>query len=261
MGRYWPWITAFLKRKFGASLGPCGRTRPRGQMASSVSSFRRHGRLLSEMSCKLWQRSGHSMVVACISSIKCIWFYSARRKTLKKSKDYRSVSLIHSFSKLFAKLLSSRLASHIHRLVLPNQSAFICGRAIHNNFQAVQSSAKLLHARGISCVLLKVDIAKAFDVVNWSFLHDLLNHLGFTWRWINWVACLLSMASTRIILNGQPGQRICHVRGLRQGDPLSLLLFVLVMEVLNGLFHRADLNRLFTPLYAPSIKFYLSLYA
>jgi hypothetical protein len=149
----------------------------------------------------------------------------------------------------------------MHHLVLPNQSAFIHGRAIHDNFWVVQSSAKLLHAHGISCILLKVDIAKAFDTMNWSFLPDLLTHLGFLWRWINWISCLLSTMSTRIILNGRPGQCICHVRGLRQGDLLSPLLFILVMEALNGLFRRVDLNGLFSQLHAPSIKFRLSLYA
>jgi hypothetical protein len=46
--------------------------------------------------------------------------------------------------------------------------------------------------------------------------------------------------STRIQLNGNQGDRICHVRGLRQGDLLSPMLFLLVMEVLNSLFRKAD---------------------
>jgi hypothetical protein len=61
--------------------------------------------------------------------------------------------------------------------------------------------------------LLKVDIAKAFDSVNWSFLLDLLSHTGFTRHWINWVSILLSTASTKILLNSQPGHRICHAPG------------------------------------------------
>ena len=57
---------------------------------------------------------------------------------------------------------------------------------------------------------------------------------------MNWISIILSSVSTRVILNGAPGQRICHARGLRQGDPLSPLLFVLVMEVLNALLKLAD---------------------
>jgi hypothetical protein len=95
-------------------------------------------------------------------------------------KDFRPISLIHSFSKLFAKLLSTRLALFMHRLVLPNQSVFIRGRAIHDNFRAVRSTAKLLHARRRPSVLLMIDIAKAFDTVEWTFLIELLCHMGFS---------------------------------------------------------------------------------
>jgi hypothetical protein len=87
--------------------------------------------------------------------------------------DYRPISLIHSFSKLFAKVLSLWLTPLMLKLVKPNQSAIIRGRAIQDNFWTVQASAKLLHARRRACILLKVDIAKASNTVNWTFLLDL----------------------------------------------------------------------------------------
>ena len=125
-------------------------------------------------------------------------------------------------------------------LVMHNQSAFIQSRIIHENFKAVQLTAKLLNHSKVPCSLLKIDIVKAFDTVNWRFLIELLQHLGFSRRWVNWISIILSSVSTRVILNGAPGQRICHARGLRQGDPLSPLLFVLVMEVLNALLKLVD---------------------
>jgi hypothetical protein len=116
---------------------------------------------------------------------------------------------------------------------------------------AVRNMTKLLHVRYHSSVLLKVDIAKAFDTVGWLFHLDLLAHLGCLRHWTNWVSVLLSTTSTRINLNGVPSHRICHARGLRQGDPLSPMLFVLFMETLNALFHAADTFGLFTPLNIP----------
>jgi hypothetical protein len=95
---------------------------------------------------------------------------------------------------------------------------------------------------------LKVDIAKAFDSVAWPFLIDILRHIGFSRRWCNWISALLSTASTKVVVNGRPGRQIAHARGLRQGDPISPMLFVLVMEVLNSLIREADRRSALLPL-------------
>jgi hypothetical protein len=105
-----------------------------------------------------------------------------------------------------------------------------------------------------------VDIAKAFDTVSWLFLFELLAFMSFSHRWINWMTVILSTASTCILLNNQSGQQICHARGLRQGDQLSPLLFVIVMEALNGLFRFTDSSGLLSPLWSRAIKHRVSLY-
>jgi hypothetical protein len=114
------------------------------------------------------------------------------------------------------------------------------GRFIQDNFRCVQAMSKMLHARKKLAVLMKIDLARAFDYVAWPFLLEVLQHLGCLDVWFNWVTVILSTASTRVLLNGNLGARICHTRGLRQGDPLSLMLFLLVMEILNTLVGRAD---------------------
>lgn len=138
-----------------------------------------------------------------------------------------------------------RLTPYMSQLVSPNQSAFLRGRQIHDNFRFVQQAAKMLHARKVPCLLLKVDIARAFDSVSWTFLLELLTHMGFTRRWTNWISVLLSTASTKILINGNLSRWICHGHGLRQGDPLSPLLFILVMECLNKMMMRAEERNLF----------------
>lgn len=74
--------------------------------------------------------------------------------------DYRPISLIHSFSKLFTKVLATRLTSYIPALVRDNQSAFIHDRVLHDNFRAVQLSAKFLHRSKCPSALIKVDMPK-----------------------------------------------------------------------------------------------------
>jgi hypothetical protein len=92
-------------------------------------------------------------------------------------------ALIHNIGKLFVKVLACRLEPRLGELVHPCQSAFIKGRSIHDSFRLVQSSAKLLHARQRPSLLLKVDLARAFDSVACPFLIDVLQHMGFMQAW------------------------------------------------------------------------------
>lgn len=130
-------------------------------------------------------------------------------------------------------------------MVSINQSAFIKGRSIQDNFLLVQQLARSLYNKKEPHILLKLDISKAFNLVSWSFLLDMLQHLGFDRNWCNLISLLLSTSSTRILVNGEPGEYI----SLRQGDPLSPMLFILVMEALNDMVSYA--YRL--PLKKPSI--------
>jgi hypothetical protein len=153
--------------------------------------------------------------------------------------DYRTISLMHSFAKLVTKILANRLASHLQKLVAANQSAFISGRSIHDNYMMVQHFIKSLHGKKVASLFLKLDITKAFDSVSWAFLLEVLCHLGFGARWHNLVSNLLVTSCTQVLLNGIPGDHIRHQRGLHQGDPLVPMLFILLMDVLSSLFKHA----------------------
>jgi hypothetical protein len=108
---------------------------------------------------------------------------------------------------------------------------------------------------------MKMDIARTFDSVAWPFLLEILRYMGYPHCWLNWVSVPLASASTKVLLNGCPGHRICHARGLRQGDPLSPFLFILVMEVLGAMIRKADEWGLFELLGVRAIPFRASLYA
>lgn len=175
--------------------------------------------------------------------------------------DYRPISLIHSIGKIFSKLLAKRLAAHLQQLVSQNQSAFIKNRYILDNFNYVRLAAKKLYRTKHKSILLKLDITKAFDTVSWPFLLEVLAHMGFSTRWRDWISMILTNCSSCILLNGVPGLSIVHERGLRQGDPLSPMLFILVMEVLNCLVQKAADVGLLRPLRNQDIKYRASLYA
>jgi hypothetical protein len=82
-------------------------------------------------------------------------------------------------------------------------------------------------------------VEKAYDHVSWDFLIYLLERCGFPVRWRNWIQFCISTARFSILINGCPSGFFASFRGLRQGDPLSPLLFVIVMEALSRLLDHA----------------------
>jgi hypothetical protein len=91
--------------------------------------------------------------------------------------DFRPISLVHR--KLFSKLLANRLRPKMEGLVSANQSAFIKGRNLHDDFILVRQMARRIHVRKETGVLLKLDISRAFDSLSWAFLFEVLRRLGF----------------------------------------------------------------------------------
>lgn len=183
-----------------------------------------------------------------------------KRADALELQDYRPICLIHIVANVFAKALSLRLAPKLDHLVSRNQITFILGRSLHDNFMLVRQSLKLLSQLGAPRVMLKLDLTRAFDSTSWPFLFEVLRQYGFGHRFLEWIAILMSSASTRVLLNGVPGPPIWHREGLRQGDSLSPQLFVLAVDTLGRLIRRAHDSGILLPLHPrrpiPAISLY-----
>ncbi|CAN0877149.1 LINE-1 reverse transcriptase homolog, partial [Linum grandiflorum] len=132
-----------------------------------------------------------------------------------------------------------RLASVLPRLISPSQSAFAKGRLISDNILLAQELVASYHSGRVSprCVM-KVDIMKAFDSLSWEFLFRVLKAMCLPACFIGWIRVCLETASLSVSINGGLCGFFKARRGLRQGDPLSPLLFVIGMEVLHCLASR-----------------------
>ncbi|XP_017245327.1 uncharacterized protein LOC108216978 [Daucus carota subsp. sativus] len=155
-------------------------------------------------------------------------------------KEFRPISLINASMKLVTKLLAIRLKRVMSNLISEVQSGFMHGRQISDGILLVSEIIGSLKRNRCQGVIIKLDFEKAFDSVNWNFLIHLLKKLNFQDKWVKWIEAILKTCRISVLVNGSPTKEFTPERGLRQGDPLSPLLFNLVGEVLHCMLVKAE---------------------
>ncbi|KAK1282163.1 hypothetical protein QJS10_CPB22g00311 [Acorus calamus] len=146
--------------------------------------------------------------------------------------EFRPICLLNGCYLLISKVLANRMRSVCGRIVEEEQSAFLPGCNLLEGFAITQELINDLHADGRSGVILKLDFSKAYDNVDWSFLLHLMSLHGFSIRWRRMIEQCISSARASVLVNGSSFGFFPLNRGLRQGDPLSPVLFALVANAL-----------------------------
>ncbi|XP_019450653.1 PREDICTED: uncharacterized protein LOC109352923 [Lupinus angustifolius] len=148
--------------------------------------------------------------------------------------DFRPIALANFHFKVITKVLADRLAIVAPLIVSTQQRGFIKGRHIQDCICIASEAINLLDHKSFGGNLaIKLDIRKAFDTIDWGFISNTLKAFGFDSKFIAWINTILGSAKLSIAVNGQNHGFFSCKRGVRQGDPLSPLLFCLAEDVLS----------------------------
>jgi hypothetical protein len=162
-----------------------------------------------------------------------------KKTNANEVRDFRPIALVGSIYKIVAKVLANRFSTALGGIISSTQNAFVKGRQISDSVLIANECIDSRLHTAIPGVLCKLDVEKAYDHVNWKFLLYLLERCGFSERWRKWIHFCISTVRFSILINGSPEGFFGSTRGIRQGDPLSPLLFVLITEALSRMMTRA----------------------
>ncbi|GKV25907.1 hypothetical protein SLEP1_g35285 [Rubroshorea leprosula] len=192
----------------------------KSEIASFIREFQEHGRLV---------RGSNASFITLIP----------KGENPQRIEEYRPISLIGIMYKIIEKLLANRLRKVLDKVIGEQQMAFIEGRQLVDGVviaNEVIDEAKRNKKRSF---LFKVDFEKAYDKVCWDFLDYMLMRMGFYNTWRMWIRECLQSNTVSVLVNGSPSRQFSVSKGLRQGDPLSPFLFLIVAEGLHGLMSSA----------------------
>ncbi|GKV30486.1 hypothetical protein SLEP1_g39289 [Rubroshorea leprosula] len=139
-----------------------------------------------------------------------------------------------------SKVLANRLKEVMSQIISDTQSAFVGGRQLVDGVLVLNEVVEEVKRRKHQAFIFKADFEKAYDCVDWSFLDWMMNMFGFGVRWRGWIKECLSTARISMLVNGSPIEEFTMGKGLRQGDPLSPFLFLMIAEGLHGLVKKAE---------------------
>ncbi|CAL1361203.1 unnamed protein product [Linum trigynum] len=152
--------------------------------------------------------------------------------------QFRPISCCNFKYKVISKIMASRLKPIIPELVSDMQAAFTGGRVIQDNIIIVHEVLHHLKNRRQGKkydMMLKMDMRKAYDLVDWECLTSLLQAYGFNQTWCDWIMECVRTVRFSILINGGPKEFFTPSRGIRQGDPISPFLFILMANALSFL--------------------------
>ncbi|RXW13780.1 hypothetical protein EST38_g12074 [Candolleomyces aberdarensis] len=181
--------------------------------------------------------------------------------------NYRPITVLNADYKTFTKALTIKLAPTALKIIHPDQAGFLKGRRIDDHTELIKLMIRWCEAEDENGLLVFLDQEKAYDKITHEFLNRSLQAFEIPDSFRNTIMGLYKNAFTTVIINGVKSEAFKITRGVRQGDPLSCLLFNLAIESLASMLRNSNLegfkvnkeiDRIITTLFADDTTVYLS---
>ena len=147
-------------------------------------------------------------------------------------RNWRPISLLNSDYKILSKVLANRLKTVLNEIIHQDQKGCIAGRFIGENIRIINDILYEIENSNEDDFIIQLDQEKAYDRVEWEWLFKVLEHFNFGEKFIGYLKTLYKNARSSVLTNGYQSSYFEISRGIRQGDALSALLFIIQFEPL-----------------------------
>jgi exonuclease III len=190
-----------------------------------------------------------------------------KKKDKRHISNYRPITILNSDYKIFTKALAIKLAKIVPNIIHENQAGFIQGRSIFDQVKLTKLIIDYAEAVDENGVIVSLDQEKAYDKITHDYLWRTLAIYNLPESFISTVRSLYENAETKVMVNGVLSSPFKVSRGVRQGDPMSCLLFDIAIEPLANMLRLSELqgfkipgvrDKLITTLFADDTTVFLS---
>ena len=154
-----------------------------------------------------------------------------RDKDKRFIENWRPISLLNVDTKIISKSLASRFCPVLPTIISSDQTAYVKGRYIGESIRLISDVLELSEKYNVPGYILTVDLEKAFDSIDHTFLMAVLKKFGFGENFLAWISILLNKNESCVSNGGHTTQYFQLNRGARQGDPIAAYLFIIVLEI------------------------------